>query len=211
MITSEIIRLYELGQTHKQIADALGINRRTVERRLRRCGAQCRDARFKPQPIRDVFWRHVKLPVGVSDEDCWEWSGGFHVSGYGKMKSGGRTLGAHRVAYEIYRGEIPAGLYVCHRCDCPSCVNPSHLFAGTSKENNNDAINKGRRRRFPVVRNKLVGVRNHASRLVDEQVLQIKSALAGGEPKAALARRYKVSRSSIHRIATGIGWRHVLA
>lgn len=75
---------------------------------------------------------------------CWLWIGAVLPSGYGKMGIYGRTIGAHRISFELFRGEIPNGLHICHRCDNPCCVNPDHLFAGTRQDNMQDCIAKGR-------------------------------------------------------------------
>ncbi len=66
------------------------------------------------------------------------------LNGYGRTRIGGRMAYAHRVVYEAFVGPIPPGFYVCHRCDTPSCVRPSHLFAGSSSDNFRDAVLKGR-------------------------------------------------------------------
>lgn len=85
--------------------------------------------------LRDRFLLRCKLDAS----GCWLWTGATTGPGYGKTTG----VDAHRAAYTIFKGAIPKGKYVLHRCDIKLCVNPDHLWAGTQKENVLDAKAKG--------------------------------------------------------------------
>lgn len=86
------------------------------------------------------FWAKVRK----TDAGCWEWSGATSHGGYGVFRLNRKNIGAHRISYEHSYGSIPSGLYVCHRCDNPPCVNPEHLYLGTPSENAREMRSKGR-------------------------------------------------------------------
>lgn len=91
---------------------------------------------------RERFWLYVE-----KTDTCWLWHGPMDGVGYGAINTGDRRRGAHRVSYEMANGPIPDGLFVCHTCDVRNCVNPSHLFVGTARDNALDCWLKGRSNR----------------------------------------------------------------
>jgi hypothetical protein len=89
-----------------------------------------------------IRWeRYVNRYAGAG---CWQWTATTDRKGYGKLSVDNRPVSAHRLSYQWFRGPIPEGMMVCHTCDNPGCVNPSHLFLGSAKDNTDDAVTKGR-------------------------------------------------------------------
>ena len=119
---------------------------------------------------------------------CWLWAASVNRAGYGVTWHNGRTGLAHRVAWTVYKGEIPFGLMVCHKCDVPACVNPDHLFLGTSLDNNRDKVRKGRC---------ATGSRNGSAKLTAEKVADIRRNATG--PSWA-EKKYGVCETNYYKI-----------
>ena len=88
--------------------------------------------------------RLYKNSVQVSSCRVWVKAVRSKSTEYGSIWFKGKTEYAHRVAYLVFKGEIPSGLEVMHSCDNPKCINPDHLKLGTHQENMNDMKSKGR-------------------------------------------------------------------
>jgi len=136
------------------------------------------------RPLIDRF--NEKYEVNL-ETGCWEWTGAKH-RGYGVLGVNKKQVRAHRFSYQLHFGDIPDGLYVCHGCDNPGCVNPSHLWLGTSQDNTADKTAKGR-----AVR--LVGLASPVAKLTADQVRAIRSS--------SLTYREIAARYGLHYMTVG--------
>ena len=161
-------------------------------------------AKYIPEPNSGCWlWDACILPMKGGTE-----RGGFYLNG--------RTELAHRASYILPRGPIPAGLFVCHRCDNPICVNPDHLFLGSQSDNMRDMVSKGRHfsQRHPEIAERIGfergsnnthtrGEGNPKAKLTIAQVMAIR---ADARPTKAVAAEYGVNRTTIQRIRGGKQW-----
>lgn len=151
---------------------------------------------------RDISERLADKISVSAETGCWNWHATKNNKGYGKLWVDGRKQYAHRVSYVIHNGHIPRGINVCHRCDNPSCINPSHLFLGTQAENIADRDAKGRQR---ISERK--GADNGNSKLNEQDVVAIRAAK--GMKLRELASQYGVTPTQISFIRRGKSWGHV--
>jgi len=183
---------------------------------LQACRQRLSCARSSVMPNRksaeERFW--AKVDVRGADE-CWPWMASRNHKGYGRFKFRLHSTRSHRISYELLVGPIPDGLFVCHHCDNPPCVNPAHLFLGTNTDNIRDAKAKGR-----LATGKRNGVHTHPesrttdktnihARLTDGNVCWILAALAFGIRQSTLASYFGVDCGAISRINRGKTWKHV--
>lgn len=140
------------------------------------------------------FWRRVQ-----KTETCWLWTGSKTHNGYGMLRTSDSAL-AHRVSWEIHNGVIPEGMFVCHHCDNPPCVNPDHLFLGTHADNMRDGVMKGR----------FLNTGSGNRKLNEHQVRDIRAKHAAGQNRTQLGHEYGVTRWAITDIVSRRKWPNVL-
>lgn len=122
---------------------------------------------------------------------------------YGRFWYRGQYHQAHRVAWLLFRGPIPDGHLVLHRCDQPRCVNPEHLFMGTARDNTQDMIAKGR---DAPCRAANTGERSPQAKLTEERVRYVlRSPLSQSKMAAELG----VSQALISKIRRRKVWREL--
>lgn len=137
---------------------------------------------------------YQRASIDISDPTkCWSFNSSVDKDGYHQVGSSVayKELGvarAHQLSFRLHVGEIPSGMFVCHTCDNPGCVNPSHLFLGTPNDNVQDMINKGRY--VPGKRTKKLTTDDIVN------ILRCKSKATAIE----LAAQYNVSWSLIYKI-----------
>lgn len=154
--------------------------------------------------LEERFWEKVDRRGA---DECWEWKAYRNRKGYGKFGVGRlgvdrRVVLTHRLAFELAGGVIGPDLCVCHTCDNPACVNPSHLFTASISENDADMVRKGRHV-VPYVR----GEKHGMAKLTETQVREIRTRYERGSVTyKSLAREYGVTREHIGVIIRRERW-----
>lgn len=174
------------------------------------------------------FWKNRKNLVFVerflkkiifpkNTDECFEWNAGKDRDGYGQFHiHNNKQIKSHRFSYRLVNGKFDEKLVICHSCDNPGCVNPNHLFKGTQIDNIKDRHNKNRdafgnkngsiRHPERLVR----GSNHHKSKITEDDVLNIRKIYRNKmSTQRNLAKKYKVSISTIGRIIHMDAWTHV--
>lgn len=134
-------------------------------------------------------------------DNCWEWIPPKNQDGYGNFRVNKKNYRAHRYSYLLHYGVFDLSLKVCHRCDNPGCVNPSHLFLGTVQDNSTDMVMKNRQ-----------AVGENASRvtLTEEKVRDIVNKFNAGVMDVNVAsKKYNITTSHVYRLVKKQQWRHL--
>lgn len=145
------------------------------------------------------FWRKVDKR---SSQECWPWTAHCDDWGYGTFKANSSSGVEHatRFLMRTLHGPIPKGLQVCHRCDNPPCVNPNHLFFGTTQDNTKDMVDKGRQAK---------GVKLWTAKLTEEKVIAMRRFRAAGVELKELGRMFGVAPHTVFTTCTGRAWSHI--
>lgn len=148
------------------------------------------------------FWDKVSFARGA--EGCWHWEAGKTPLGYGMVSVDGVCRKAHRVAWKLAYGEDPGAMCVCHSCDNPMCVRPSHLFLGTKADNSRDMEAKGRSYKGGAK------CPPRGPRLTPDIVRELRTRHAfGGFNKKQAARDLGVTYSTVLDAVSGRTWGHL--
>lgn len=157
------------------------------------------------------FWSKINK---LGPDECWLWTGATQGFGYGVLNScvNNKLVRAHRLSWNIHNGDIPANMFVCHKCDNPLCVNPKHLFIGSNTDNVHDMWKKGRA--SPPPRNGSIpplhlGENHPNSKLTGAKVLEIRKLSRDGINGRQLASLFKITPAQISNILRNKQWRHI--
>jgi hypothetical protein len=157
------------------------------------------------RPLSERFWEKVNKDGPILDgmqTRCWIWTAASKCKfGYGAIGFKRSSLLAHRVSWQLERGNVPDEQCVLHKCDNPKCVNPDHLFLGTYEDNRLDAKAKGRHR-WPV----FSGENSPTHKLTWETVREIRRRCSGGERQISVALSLGLTRQRVSAIARGDQW-----
>jgi ATP/maltotriose-dependent transcriptional regulator MalT len=133
---------------------------------------------------------------------CRNWKRGLYskTGGYGCVRFNGAKLPAHRAAYLVFKGEIPAGLFVRHLCHNRLCIEPKHLEVGTQFDNLQDSVKD---KRFQW------GENHHNAKLTCEDVQALRHLIAAGLSNVDIAQVFKISHVQVANIRHGKLWQHL--
>jgi hypothetical protein len=152
------------------------------------CSSKCYyESRRDKRDLNIIFEDKIDKTDG-----CWLWKGGKVSSGYGRFKYFGESFSAHRLSWVLFRGSIPNGKFILHKCNNPICVNPDHLYIGDQFQNMQDR----------KINHKYFSGESHFNaKFTNKEVMSIRNLYAEGMGSCKIGKMYQVNRSTILRIA----------
>lgn len=149
------------------------------------------------------FYDKITIVVDGPNSGCWEIDYHCDKNGYSIYNVNNYPIKCHRFMYMIWhQDENIDGLYVCHTCDHPWCVNPDHLFADTHQANVDDMVMKNRQAKGSV---------NGNSKLTEEIVEEILININSGYFKSVreIEDHYQIGQFMVYGILNENYWTHV--
>jgi hypothetical protein len=150
-------------------------------------------AKYKHSNTLEEYWeqRVKKSP----DNSCWKFATKGDKDGYPQIQGSkvckkANVARAHQLSYLLFRGPIPDGMFVCHKCDNPWCVNPEHLFLGSPNDNVQDMMIKGRYK-HPTLTHQI----GKLSKKQKREIINSRDMTA-----LQLAKKYNISWSRVYQI-----------
>lgn len=130
---------------------------------------------------------YFKLHTIIDDNGCWIWQRARLENGYGALN----RSNTHRTVYSLVNGPIPNGMVIRHKCDVRLCCNPEHLEIGTQLDNIADKAER------------------NPQGLTKTQALEALQLLESGESQCAVADKYNVTQTTMHKLLKRKSWTHL--
>jgi hypothetical protein len=167
--------------------------------------SKCSECMRKPESEKK---KHVGVPpiivkkidFVVEENGCYRCISHTSKRGYPAIQRNKKVTLISRFIYEECFGPIPEGLVIRHKCDNPFCINPEHLETGTMQDNVRDMVERNRQAK---------GSRVGGSKLTEKDVLEIKRLIKRGLSDTQIAKKFKVSITTINYIKNGKNWKHL--
>jgi len=187
------------NKTYKQVAEQFGITIPYIVDLLHKSDIYKFNLGTNYECTLKRFWENVVKKEG---DQCWEWLG--KKSGPDGRSRFSTSLypaeAAARIMYRLVKGNIPEGLFVCHHCDNPGCMNPDHLFLGTHQDNTDDMVSKNRQ---------AMGVRNKRTKYTEKEIKKVIALLQTNKTYKKISLLSNVSIGTVSSLASGITWKSI--
>jgi hypothetical protein len=134
----------------------------------------------------------------INKEGCFIFGSNCDQDGYAHLSYQNKSTPAHRLSWILINGNIPTGMCVCHSCDNPRCINPTHLFIGSAQENTADRNKKSRQ---------AMGQKQAFCKLTPENVMLMREEhFQKNQPIRKIASKYGVCFATAREAINSITW-----